>query len=41
MLKESNLSLQRNWQTLIKPESLDVEFGSDSARVATIVAEPL
>ena len=27
MLKESNLSLQRNWQTLIKPEALDVEFG--------------
>ncbi len=41
MLKESNLSLQRNWQTLIKPESLDVEFGSDAARVATIIAEPL
>jgi DNA-directed RNA polymerase subunit alpha len=41
MLKESNLSLQRNWQTLIKPEQLDVEFGSDAARVATIVAEPL
>ncbi len=41
MLKESNLSLQRNWQTLIKPEQLDVEFGSDSSRVATIIAEPL
>ena len=41
MLKESNLSLQRNWQTLIKPEQLDVEFGSDAARVATIIAEPL
>ena len=41
MLKESNLSLQRNWQTLIKPEQLDVESGSDPARVATIIAEPL
>ena len=41
MLKESNLSLQRNWQTLIKPEQLDVEFGSDATRVATIIAEPL
>ncbi|MDE1906067.1 MAG: DNA-directed RNA polymerase subunit alpha [Rhodospirillales bacterium] len=41
MLKESNLSLQRNWQTLIKPEQLDVEFGSDASRVAIIIAEPL
>ena len=41
MLKESNLSLQRNWQSLIKPEQLDVEFGPDAARVATIIAEPL
>jgi len=41
MLKESNLSLQRNWQTLIKPEQLDVEFGADASRVATIIAEPL
>jgi len=41
MLKESNLSLQRNWQMLIKPEQLDIEFGSDAGRVATIIAEPL
>ena len=41
MLKETNLSLQRNWQNLIKPEQLDVAFGSDAARVATIIAEPL
>jgi DNA-directed RNA polymerase subunit alpha len=33
--------LQKNWQSLIKPEKLDVEPGSDPARVATIVAEPL
>src|SRR5271163_1296733 len=41
MLKESNLSLQRNWQMLIKPEQLDIEFGADAGRVATIIAEPL
>lgn len=34
-------ALQKNWQSLIKPEKLDVEPGSDPARVATIVAEPL
>ena len=33
--------LQRNWQSLIKPEKLDVEPGSDPHRVATVVAEPL
>ena len=35
------MALQRNWQSLIKPEKLDVEPGSDPNRVATIVAEPL
>ena len=33
--------LQRNWQSLIKPEKLEVEPGSDPHRVATVVAEPL
>ncbi|MBN8893005.1 MAG: DNA-directed RNA polymerase subunit alpha [Rhodospirillales bacterium 70-18] len=33
--------LQKNWQSLIKPEKLDVEPGSDPSRTATIVAEPL
>ena len=33
--------LQRNWQSLIKPEKLEVEPGSDPHRVATIIAEPL
>ena len=33
--------IQRNWQSLIKPEKLEVEPGADPARVATIVAEPL
>jgi DNA-directed RNA polymerase subunit alpha len=35
------MALQRNWQSLIKPEKLDVEPGADPARVATVVAEPL
>jgi DNA-directed RNA polymerase subunit alpha len=33
--------LQRNWQSLIKPEKLEVEPGSDPHRVATVIAEPL
>ena len=33
--------MQKNWQSLIKPEKLEVEPGSDPARVATVVAEPL
>ena len=33
--------LQKNWQSLIKPEKIEVEPGSDPVRVATIIAEPL
>src|ERR1700689_2870312 len=33
--------LQRNWQSLIKPEKLAVEPGSDPPRVPTVIAEPL
>ncbi len=33
--------LQKNWDSLIKPEKLGVEFGSDPTKTATIVAEPL
>jgi len=33
--------LQRNWQSLIKPEKLLVEPGSDPSRVGTVIAEPL
>jgi DNA-directed RNA polymerase subunit alpha len=33
--------LQKNWQSLIKPEKLDVEPGGDLHRVATVIAEPL
>ena len=35
------VSIQRNWQSLIKPEKLEVEPGSDPHRTATVVAEPL
>lgn len=41
MLKDTHLAMQRNWQTLRKPEKLEVEPGADEWRVATIIAEPL
>jgi DNA-directed RNA polymerase subunit alpha len=34
-------ALQRNWQSLIKPEKLEVEPGADPSRMATVIAEPL
>jgi DNA-directed RNA polymerase subunit alpha len=33
--------LQKNWQSLIKPEKLEIEPGADPSRIATVVAEPL
>jgi len=33
--------IQKNWQTLIKPNKLNIEGGADPGRPATIVAEPL
>jgi len=33
--------LQKNWQSLIKPNKLNIEPGFDAARTATVVAEPL
>lgn len=33
--------LQKNWQSLIKPEKLEVAPGSEPSRTATVVAEPL
>jgi DNA-directed RNA polymerase subunit alpha len=33
--------IQKNWQALIKPNKLNIEPGVDSARVATVEAEPL
>lgn len=41
MLKDTNLAMQRNWQSLRKPEKLDIEPGADDMRMATIIAEPL
>jgi DNA-directed RNA polymerase subunit alpha len=35
------VALQRNWESLIKPEKLEVEPGNDPSSVATVVAEPL
>ena len=33
--------IQKNWQELIKPKKLEVVYGDDPRRVATVVAEPL
>ncbi|HEY8162484.1 MAG: DNA-directed RNA polymerase subunit alpha [Methylocystis sp.] len=35
------MSIQKNWQELIKPNKLDVAPGDDPRRAATAVAEPL
>ena len=35
------MSIQKNWQELIKPNKLEVTPGDDPRRVATAVAEPL
>lgn len=40
-MNESTLVLQRNWQSLIKPDKLEVSPGPDRRQVATIIAEPL
>jgi DNA-directed RNA polymerase subunit alpha len=33
--------LQKNWDSLIKPEKLGVDYGAEASRVATVIAEPL
>ncbi len=33
--------IQKNWQELIRPNKLQVSAGTDAARTATVVAEPL
>jgi len=33
--------IQKNWQELIRPNKLQVTTGTDAARVATVIAEPL
>ena len=35
------MTIQRNWQELIKPTKLDIVSGSDNNRMASVVAEPL
>ena len=35
------VTIQKNWQELIRPHKLQVQPGSDPTRFATIVAEPL
>ena len=35
------VTIQKNWQELIRPNKLQVTAGSDPARIATVVAEPL
>ena len=35
------VTIQKNWQELIKPNKLEVAPGDDPKRVATVVAEPL
>src|SRR6187402_578091 len=35
------VTIQKNWQELIRPNKLQVQPGSDPSRFATIVAEPL
>jgi DNA-directed RNA polymerase subunit alpha len=39
--KGAPVSIQKNWQELIKPNKLDVAPGDDPRRAATAVAEPL
>src|SRR5215469_5433159 len=36
-----NVTIQKNWQELIRPNKLQVAAGSDPKRIATVVAEPL
>src|SRR6202171_471719 len=36
-----NVTIQKNWQELIRPSSLQVSPGGDTRRSATVVAEPL
>src|SRR5438045_5222965 len=36
-----NVTIQKNWQELIRPNKLQVSAGVDTRRAATVVAEPL
>ncbi|MGR3723114.1 DNA-directed RNA polymerase subunit alpha [Abyssibius alkaniclasticus] len=33
--------IHKNWQTLIRPQQLDIKAGADPKRIATAIAEPL
>ena len=35
------MTIQKNWQELIRPNKPQVEPGADPKRIATVVAEPL
>ena len=35
------MTIQKNWQELIRPNKLEITLGDDSKRMATMVAEPL
>ena len=35
-----NVTIQKNWQELIRPNKLQVSAGGDARRAATVVAEP-
>ena len=35
------MTIQKNWQELIRPNKLQVSAGADPKRIATVVAEPL
>ena len=37
----ANVTIQKNWQELIRPNKLQVAAGADPKREATLVAEPL
>src|SRR5438128_7247611 len=37
----ANVTIQKNWQELIRPNKLQVSVGADPKREATVVAEPL
>src|SRR6202034_753368 len=39
--KGDNVTIQKNWQELIRPNKLQVSPGGDLRRAATVVAEPL
>src|ERR1700688_3927409 len=36
-----NVTIQKNWQELIRPNKLQVSPGADTRRAATVIAEPL